>query len=159
MAGGKGPVRYGDFSPAHKKENMRKIKFRFWDGGRMRSWDDVKECLGFHHWIFDPPAAITPMQFTGLLDKNGVEIYEGDICRVTAEIQISNDGVDEMFGDTRPDIQEGLFKVLWRDEFACFDLKLISGELGAWGFYGKDDSGEYEVIGNIHQNPELLEAK
>lgn len=74
------------------------------------------------------------MQYTGLKDKNGVEIYEGDIL---------------WLGDAGSIVQ-----ILWSD----FKLRLkwvnpmgASDNIYAW----KDD---LEVIGNIYENPELLEA-
>ena len=62
---------------------MREIKFRIWDGNKMHQPEHTncsKKILNFknnHHsnWI--------PMQFTGIRDKYGKEIYESDIVRTT----------------------------------------------------------------------------
>ena len=83
------------------------------------------------------------MQFTGLHDKNGNKIYEGDICRKYY-------GVDEP-------LTEIIFEVIFLN--GCFTGK----EIKSTGFYYMEWPSEYfdscEVIGNIYENPELLETK
>ena len=64
---------------------MREIKFRQWTGRKFHLW-------GVHvggKYCFNSPMSLTEYcineQFTGLLDKNGVEIYEGDYVHIPTE--------------------------------------------------------------------------
>ncbi len=98
-------------------------------------------------------------QFTGLTDKNGKKIFEGDIVRIFSQDYI---GIDEM---GKVEFKDGCFGVSyfpeWEREysFGGWHFHRI-GEIGEWREMGA--SGKiyytYEVIGNINDNPELLEG-
>lgn len=116
---------------------MREIKFRAWcpDGNRME-YQDRKTPL----WIGDilTDSHYIPMQYTGRKDKNGKEIYEGDIVR--------EEGNDLLFGP-----------VIFSDEEVCF------GYVNKCKAYNDPNYNEFnghlftvEVIGNIYENPNLL---
>ena len=66
---------------------MREIKFRAWDGNKMRHKGFSIDSHGAAYWTGDYLMEIWPfeeesiMQYTGLKDNNGKEIYEGDVLR------------------------------------------------------------------------------
>ncbi|HZG83849.1 YopX family protein [Paenibacillus sp.] len=82
--------------------------------------------------ICDPK---TVGQLTGLRDKNGKEIYEGDILDI--KLMDGNE----------------IFRVVYDDRRARFHL--YDNEGVGWSF---DHTNEYEVIGNIYEHPHLLEG-
>ena len=83
-------------------------------------------------------------QYTGLKDKNGKEIYEGDIVRI---YNMDNRGKIE--GAYIPLFDEMNGEYIW-----CKNEDIDSAEYGGFPIWAK-----YRVIGNIHENKELLEGK
>ena len=124
---------------------MRDIKFSvMWHDGK--SWMDLRYSLdqmcNGEHWddMSDQPllrkfSHKETRQYTGIKDINGIEIYEGDIVRQEKNC---------MFADGKHNK-----KVVF-----LFDQFLS----GSCSLYSAVVSFDAKVIGNIHQNPELLEG-
>ena len=122
---------------------MREIKFRAWNKKTkwMHSWSDLC-CLPHELRILKEPEPYILMQFTGLTDKNGKEIYEGDIIK-----------------DTYTQVGHTVY-IYWNNgwcQWECMNVKknpdLEHIDDARW------DLHNCEVIGNIYENPELLEGK
>ena len=117
---------------------MRQIRFRAWDVGYKHwinrfSLDSDGSTLLYADIGYRVPKEAILVQFTGLLDKNGKEIYEGDILK------------HDLWGKT---------EVIWDNESACFrgknnekkhDITLAHHQLN-----------RSRIIGNIYENLELL---
>jgi len=143
---------------------MREIKFRAWDKNRKKMFYSAPEvdpkncgnliycdmenlCIGLDGTLYlvdecgnyGYPASeeYEVNQFTGLHDKNGKEIYEGDI----AKMKYSN------------------------TEDIISDIKFIDGGFYLFNYYNGDrfalgfNITQIEVIGNIYENPELLKME
>jgi uncharacterized phage protein (TIGR01671 family) len=128
---------------------MKENKFRAWDG------EDMQTNLGcvllscLEEGVIETPDGedvidCVYMQYTGIEDKNEVDVYEGDIVSLY-EHRYRGDG----------SYDDSLAVVEWDDDFCGFVFKLLPREGG--------DSEAFlfeniiEVLGNIYENPELLE--
>jgi len=133
----------------------REIKFRAWDTEN-KSMERVAIFLideyktyphdrGYihncqdweHHDLISKPVI---MQYTGLKDKNGKEIYEGDI------VKLWFDEGEEVFWNT--------FLVKFFE--GCFICEFLQGDTEEYPISEYwNDSQDLEIIGNIYENPEL----
>ena len=131
-------------------DEMREIKFRAWSksngcfcsafsihmSGRISDMIDAKIdkdsglAISDAHWGEND---LEIMQFTGILDKNDVKIYEGDVVK---------DGC-------------GIYEIRWSESRLSWIVADDSSD-----YYDRlSKLGKIEVIGNIYENPELLEMK
>ena len=155
----------------------REIKFRAWDLEDKRMIIHEQEFIplkvtnfgvfrlsavhGSDFWQMMPPSRFVLMQYTGLKDKNGVEIYEGDIVYM----------VKYKFGKGKSEVWTVEYMAEGSAAFCAYNqlnscrvmeeaLHQDSLEFGGVGSFSPDGLGLAicEVIGNIHENPELLES-
>ena len=126
----------------------REIKFRAWDKatkriiaegfhviGEVTMFGMIEMYLSEHQCgkssSLQRMNDVVLMQYTGLKDRNGKEIYEGDVM-------------------THPEFKKGaILEVCWRDGYYA---------LSDWDCV-RTDFGKGEVIGNIYENPKLVEEK
>jgi uncharacterized phage protein (TIGR01671 family) len=129
---------------------LRQIKFRCWDKKckqedlQMFSWEEMKDTQ-MNDFFSNHNKRYELMQYTGLKDKNGVEVYEGDIIHWKSDIK------NEYIGNFK--VEEDVI-VEWNKE----ELKWVVREKGANVFDELVDliGYDFEVIGNIYTTPELL---
>ena len=124
----------------------REIRFRAWGKEEKEYYYNAEHTYDFFcssrgcyaesfGEVLDQPERFIVEQYTGLKDKSGKEIYEGDIVEID---------------------KYGKFQIIW-NEWACkFDFDKIGKREREEPLLSQDWEEKTEVIGNIHENPELL---
>jgi len=118
---------------------MREIKFKFWNKklhemsgvfGLGVVWEYLVDQWGIFNW-----EDVQKLQYTGLKDKNGKEIYEGDVVKL--------------------DSWEGVQQIVFIEGAFCLADKhgLYVGDIH---YINHADKNQVTIIGNIWENPELL---
>jgi len=140
----------------------REIKFRAWDTELEFFADPVlyfvgldgsawfNNCEGGEDSMHDQSSKLIVEQFIGLYDKNGKEMFEGDIVRNFWTCKHKDTGKPPTYTIV---FKEGSFQFWAGEEHGNY--KSVS-KIWWPAEYAKPDN--WEVIGNIHETPELLEA-
>lgn len=149
---------------------MREIKFRTWDSEKKRMLyprtplNDSELVICFNgevreHWfidagygdsadagLYDVSQRFKLMQWTGLQDSKGKDIYEGDIVRFEVENK------DMWSGDNKG-------CVIYEDHRPCFSIKTSRSGIITIGMGYDAYPGTLEVVSNKYENPELLKKR
>ena len=134
---------------------MIKIKFRAWDveGNRMVDLHKLTPLIlnTETNGVFIPfLKKLIVEQFTGLKDKNGKEIYDGDYLEF-----LSCSGLDILL-EEEPKLQTYMKPIFWNTDELCWAV----GNTEDWFKPNiKTDNYEFLVVGNIHENPELTKKE
>ena len=119
----------------------REIKFRAWSKAteKMSDWDFIHSVRNLHKLM--TLNHIELMQYTGLKDKNGKEIYEGDI-------------IELFWGFTG---RSYFTTVIWVKDLAKWAMAEKNGK-GVYHYFGDQNTKlmDTEIIGNIYENKDLI---
>ena len=113
---------------------MRALKFRAWDESlkEMISWEDMLNDIELKHFILNQKSNVCPIeQFTNIKDSKGIDIYENDIIKYTQHH--------------------------FNTDLLTTKYKIVEFYYDRWNIYATNaGESDIEVIGNIHENQDLL---
>lgn len=126
--------RYKSWPIWREKMTNDRFRFRAWDLKQKIYWSDVQNCLLLPNLLSENILVFE--QCTGLKDKKGQLIYEGDVVDILCEVE-----------------EQGVIE--WDKEEAQFVVR--AEQAGFVANFSNYRGTDLEVIGNIHENMELLE--
>ena len=133
---------------------MREIKFKYYFRNKKHPEEVQSSIFTLEELIESNPdhnpawELIDRALYTGLKDKNGKEIYEGDIVRI--------DNLHETWKYGEPECDWKILAVKWNRYTFAFSNKNLYKPLSDYSLATWEDY-IIEIIGNIYENPELLE--
>lgn len=143
-------IKFRAWDKDYKYMNHKVMIGNVWDEDNYHAhmiWIDAKD-VDYEResgWMnFDEHSNIELMQYTGLKDKDGADIYEGDILKVFV--------LDSKGPHAKVKLKNGIFGI----EDDMFGYGFYKGHYSLHQILSRYDA---EVIGNIYENPELMEDK
>ncbi len=131
----------------------RTIKFRAWNKADKTMGEpfSLEQAIRIRPAV-DPTIDCVYMQFTGLTDKNGKEIFEGDLVRIN--------NLKENWKHGEPDFEWKVLAIEYNQYTWAFNNSVLYFPLSTY----RDRAGEFydydiELIGNIYENSDLLTPK
>lgn len=121
-------------------KQQREIKFRAFDTDD-KVWIENIEDFTVESLYERCPSYIKIMQFTGLKDHNGKDIFEGDICRQERQSL------------------DAIFEVIFRHGIFLAKIKHVEFALKTACENDKNHGMKMKIVGNIYDNPELLKTQ
>lgn len=154
------------------KMKLKDFDFRIWDGKKyinnvkggvyIHKINDYIKCLKRNQDCYDYEFELDDLDnsnleielFTGFYDKNGKKIFEGDILEYTRWCEQYMEDAEH---------SETIYKVVCFDTNGGLYSKLLNGEFGWFFEHFMNDKNntieEMSIIGNIHENKELLNVR
>ena len=140
-------IKFRVYNPRDNKVHYDITGFEYIDNGNMSGV--------FIDGTFFLKEEVELMQYTGLKDKNGKEIYEGDIVKVHFD---KKDAYTINILNLKKSVNK-IGKIEYIVDGFCVFIEKFGENIYPLSFFGDEIINQLEVIGNIYDNPELLKGE